>query len=209
MTRTTLSALLAAALAAAALPGCVVYPGTARPTTWDELRREEGWTLLDTVPFVAQRTEQDCGAASLAMVLARWGVDAPPEEIERECAEPGQDGLKASALRDAVRRRGLKAFVFAGRVEDLEHELALGRPVVVGLVKSIGPLVSSHFEVVVGLQPASGGNAARQIAALDPFRGLVRDSLDGFRGEWEATKGVTLVIFKPGAGPVALAAGGP
>jgi len=57
-------------VAALAGTGCVLHPGTARETTWEELRREEGWILLDAVPFVPQVAEKDCGAASLSMVLA-------------------------------------------------------------------------------------------------------------------------------------------
>lgn len=196
--------LLIAALAAGAAPGCVVYPGTAKPTTYEELRREEGWTLLEKVPFAAQRTEQDCGAASVSMVLAHWGVDAPVEGLERECAVAGEDGLRASALRDAVRRRSLSAFLFAGRVADLEKELQRGRPVVVGLVKSLGPLSTSHFEVVVGLNPKGG-----RIAALDPGRGLVCDAIPAFAEEWAASKGVTLVVFRPESKPPSRVAKGP
>lgn len=180
-----------ALLFALALPGCVLYPGSARAATYEDLRQEEGWTLLEGVPFVPQETEQDCGAAAVSMVLARWGVDAPSGDLARECSAAGQEGLRASALRDAAKRRGLSAFVFPGRVEDLEHELARGRPVVVGLVKTLGPLASSHFEVVVGLHPAAG-----RIAALDPGRGLVVDSLASFMDEWTATKGVALVVFR-------------
>jgi ABC-type bacteriocin/lantibiotic exporter with double-glycine peptidase domain len=188
MTRTLTSVLLAAL----ALAGCAVYPGTARPTTYEELRRETGWTLVESVPFVPQESGRDCGAAATSMVLARWGVDVPARDLEAECAVPGQEGLKASALRDAARRRGLSAFVFPGRVADLEHELGRGRPVVVGLLKTLGPLATSHFVVVVGLHPGSG-----KVAALDPARGLVRDTLEAFGAEWVAAKGVAMVVFRP------------
>jgi ABC-type bacteriocin/lantibiotic exporter with double-glycine peptidase domain len=197
--------LAAALLAVAALPGCVtVHPGSAREATWDELRAEEGWTLVDGVPFVPQEAEKDCGAAAVSMVLARWGVEVPAAVLERECAVPGQDGIRAGALRDAVRRRGLRAFVVPGRVEDLGHELSQGRPVVVGLVQSLGPLTASHFEVVVGLHPRDG-----RIAALDPSRGLVTDSLAAFESEWVKAKGTALVVFRPGGGQVARAPGIP
>jgi ABC-type bacteriocin/lantibiotic exporter with double-glycine peptidase domain len=178
MTRTLTSVLLAAL----ALAGCAVYPGTARPTTFEELRRETGWTLVESVPFVPQESGRDCGAAATSMVLARWGVDVPARDLEAECAVPGQEGLKASALRDAARRRGLSAFVFPGR----------GRPVVVGLLKTVGPLATSHFVVVVGLHPGRG-----KVAALDPGRGLVWDTLEAFGAEWAATKGVAMVVFRP------------
>ena len=193
MKKKTLPSVLLAALSAFAAAGCVsMHPGSAEATTWEELRREPGWLLLDAVPFVPQEKDTDCGAAALSMALAHWGVDAPRATLEAECAVDGQEGLRAAALRDAAKRRGLQAFVFRGRVKDLEHELARGRPIVVGLLKSIGPLTLSHFEVVVGLHPGAG-----RVAALDPARGLVRDSLPAFSGEWAAAGDVTLVLFRP------------
>ena len=193
MKKTTLPTVLFAALSAIAAAGCVtMHPGSAEATTWEELRAEPGWLLLDAVPFVPQEKQTDCGAACLSMALAHWGVDAPRAAIESECAVDGQEGLRAAALRDAAKRRGMSAFVFRGRVKDLEHELARGRPVVVGLLKSIGPVTLSHFEVVVGLHPGAG-----RVAALDPARGLVRDSLPAFAGEWAAAGDVTLVVFRP------------
>lgn len=188
---------LIAAFAAAALSGCAIYPGTARPADLGELRQEEGWILLDGVPVVRQASQKGCGAACLAMVLGRWGVRARTEELERECAGPAADGILASDLREAARRRGLAAFLFAGTVADLEHELRRGRPVIVGVAKPDGGQYTAHFEVVVGLHPGSG-----RVAALDPGIGPTCDSVAGFEAEWARTKGVTLVVFRPEA-PVA------
>jgi len=172
--------------------GCASYPGTARPASFDDLRREEGWLLLDSVPFVRQVTDMGCGAACLAMVLGHWGDGPAVEDLEKECAAPGQDGIRASDLRDAARRRGMAAFLLRGTLADLEHELSRGRPVVVGLAKPTGRGFLSHFEVVVGIHRDGG-----RIAMLDPARGLVCDSLPGFEAEWTPTKGVTLVVFLP------------
>jgi len=188
---------LTVALAALSCLGCAVYPGTARPASLDDLRGEEGWVLLDSVPFVRQVSDKGCGAACLAMVLGHWGDGTPVESLEEECAATPQDGIRASALRDAARRRGLSAFVLQGSVADLEHELSRGRPVVVGLAKPNGDAFTSHFEVVVGLHRRRG-----RIATLDPAFGLLSDSLAGFESEWRPTKGVTLVVFVPETKPV-------
>jgi ABC-type bacteriocin/lantibiotic exporter with double-glycine peptidase domain len=183
----------AAALAALALAGCItVYPGTARPARLEDLRQEPGWILLDRVPHVAQESPLGCGAACLAMVLAHGGVPVAPAELEKECAAPGREGLRAADLRDAARRRGRQAFVVAGREEDLEHELTRGRPVVVGLLKPAGEAFTTHFAVVIGLHPARG-----RVAARDPALGLVTDSLEGFEREWGPTGRVTLVVLPP------------
>jgi predicted double-glycine peptidase len=199
-----LAAIVVVAAASAGAAGCVAYPaGTARATTFDDLRREDGWVLVDGAPATLQQSDDDCGAASLATVLACWGVDAPAEALRRECAVPGEAGLRASALRDAARRRGLSAFLFAGTVADLDHELRRGRPVLVGVVKSAGPASVTHFEVVVGLH--SGRD---RVAALDPARGLVCDSLADFAGEWAAADGTALVVFRPAQKKPTLVAGG-
>jgi ABC-type bacteriocin/lantibiotic exporter with double-glycine peptidase domain len=189
---TRLRCALVLAAAATSLLGCAVYPGTSRPASLEDLGREDGWILLDSVPFVRQVSEKGCGAACLAMVLGRWGSDAPVEALEGECGAAGREGIRASVLRDAARRRGLSAYLFQGSVADLRHELERGRPVVVGLHKPNGAGFTSHFEVVVGLHPGS-----RRIAVLDPAVGPMCDSLAGFEGEWRPTKGVTLVVFLP------------
>jgi ABC-type bacteriocin/lantibiotic exporter with double-glycine peptidase domain len=186
-TRHILAALL---LAGISLAGCATFPGTARPADLAELRREEGWLLLESVPFVAQVTDTGCGAACLAMVLGHWGSDAPVDALERECGVTEGVGIRAASLRDAARRRGLAAFLFEGSVADLEHELARGRPVVVGIVKPYRDEFTSHFAVVVGLHRERG-----RIAMLDPAAGLLCDSIAGFEDEWRPTRGVTLVVF--------------
>src|SRR5690349_17079574 len=130
--------LLCTLAAALSLAGCALYPGTARPADLADLRLEEGWLLLDSVPYVPQVSDQGCGAACLAMVLGRWGEEASAAVLEAECAAAGQAGIRAADLRDAARRRGLSAFLFRGTVADLAHELSRGRPVVVGVVRTYG-----------------------------------------------------------------------
>ena len=184
--------------------GCVsVDPGSAEAVAFDELRPADGWVLVGDLPAVLQESEDDCGAAALSIVLARWGLDVPPATLRRECAVPGVAGLRAADLRDAARRRGLSAFLVAGDVSDLDHELRRGRPVVVALVKTFASLRVAHFEVVVGLREPS------QIAALDPARGLVCDALPAFTAEWAATDGAMLVVFRPETEPQPAARTGP
>jgi hypothetical protein len=199
-----LAAIVVVATASAGGTGCVAYPaGTAHETTFDDLRREDGWVLADAAPITRQKSDDDCGAASLSSVLACWGVDASVETLRQECAVPGEPGLRAAALRDAARRRGLAAFLVAGRVADLDHELGRGRPVIVGVVKEAGPVSVAHFEVVVGRHPD-----AERIAAIDPARGLVFDALADFEREWAATKDVMLVVFRPESKTTTAATGG-
>src|SRR5262245_10329399 len=105
-------ALLALALAA---PAC--YTGSAHtvpPGTATAMGRDPAWQITPDVPFVAQRTAHDCGPAALAMVLAHFRV-APPAADHPELA---RGDVRAGALRDVARERGLEAYVVSGTFDD-------------------------------------------------------------------------------------------
>ncbi len=151
---------------------------------------EPGWIAVRDVPLVRQQAETDCGAAALAMVLAHWGSPASVADVTARCPVEA-DGIKAAALRDAARERGLKCFVIAGERADLERELGKGRPVLVGLFKTAGGRAVAHYEVVVGIHPE-----LRRVALLDPARGPREESWEDFSEEWTRAARVTLVLFK-------------
>jgi ABC-type bacteriocin/lantibiotic exporter with double-glycine peptidase domain len=158
------------------------------------IEREAGWLTAAEVPVVRQKGEADCGAAALAMVLSSLSRPVTLEEIIAAC--PGSEpGIRAADLRDVARREGLKAFVIAGTVDDLERELGKHRPILVGLVKGEGQRRTCHYEVVVGL------NLERcQVALLDPARGWRRDDLDRFASEWRPAGQLALVVFRAADG---------
>jgi ABC-type bacteriocin/lantibiotic exporter with double-glycine peptidase domain len=177
--------IICAAFAAALLAGCVsTYAGTARPAD-PSLLDEPGWRAV-RVAEILQENRRDCGAAALAMVLGYHGARIKLEAPER--------GLRADALRDAARARGLDAFCVAGAMDDLERELSEGRPVLVGLVKPTLEGGLPHYEVVVGLD-----RAGRRIATIDPARGLTVNSAEGFEQEWSGAERLAIVI-NPGQG---------
>jgi ATP-binding cassette subfamily B protein len=60
------------------------------------------------VPFVPQMESVECGAASLAMVLAHHGHHAPLAEVRRAC-RISRDGASAQAICEAARGYGLDA----------------------------------------------------------------------------------------------------
>lgn len=173
--------------------GC--YTGSARDLSPHDIGADPGWVLVKGVPFVAQRSDDDCGAAALAMILSYHGRRTSRAAVLAEA--PARDGgVTAGALRDVARRRGLAAFVVAGTWRDLEQQLGHRRPVMVGLVKPMwGGRALAHYEVVVGF------NRARHlVASLDPARGWRENSAEGFAREWAPAGRVMLVVI-PGTSP--------
>jgi ABC-type bacteriocin/lantibiotic exporter with double-glycine peptidase domain len=180
---------LVAALVGCALWGCATYQGTAHPVAVRQVARESGWVRVQGVPVVLQNGLTDCGAAALSAVLKFWGRDVAPDDIRSRTHMQGA-GLRAGELRDFTRRQGLGAFVFYGSLDDVMHELASGRPVIVGTAKPYsGKKRFTHYEVVVGYN-----RETQRLLTMDPARGWSENSLDGFMGEWAPTRRVTLVV---------------
>lgn len=71
------------------------------------------------VPFVPQMEAVECGAASLASILAAWGHHAPLPEV-REACKVSRDGANAAAILEAARAYGLEAEAVKVEVEHLE-----------------------------------------------------------------------------------------
>lgn len=182
-------------LALASVSACASYKGASREVSTVALARQPGWVRLEDVKLVRQRGIKDCGSAALATVLGYLSPGGPAT-LDREAIdaalreEPGR-GLAAGQLRDYARQQGFDAFVIQGAVEDLEHEVQAGRPVIVGVHK---PLSSgealAHYEVFVGYHPDR-----REVLTLDPARGLRRFEVDGFIEEWRAAGQVAIVVM--------------
>ena len=165
--------------------GRVVSPG--------DIAARDGWMLVEGVPFVAQRSERDCGAAAMAMVLRYWGVPADADGLSAAVPAARGRGLKASELQELARARGLDAFVVKGEPADLRTEIERRRPLIVGLAQHAGGETVGHYEVVIGFD-----HARRLILTLDPAAGWRESSLQDFAVEWAGAQQVTLVVFRRG-----------
>ncbi|MFZ1942143.1 MAG: C39 family peptidase [Acidobacteriaceae bacterium] len=147
------------------------------------------------VPFVQQTTD-GCGSASLSMVMRYWdrkegraiAADAEATHIQAELFSKSAKGIYASSMRDYLERSGYQAFAFHGQWSDFDHQLSMGRPLIVGLQASgaHGPL---HYVVVVGIDPARNF-----LFMNDPAQQkMLRISREGFEQEWRATGNWTLL----------------
>lgn len=174
--------------------GCASYQSTARSVAPDTVRADGGWQRVEGVPAVHQRGAKDCGAAALSAVLGYWSKTAPAPsraQIDSALRSAPEQGLSAGALRDYARRQGLQAYVFHGTFADLQHELSLGRPVIVGVHKALSSReYLAHYEVVLGYHPAR-----ERVLTLDPAHGLREYPKSGFLAEWERTRHTTLVVM--------------
>lgn len=181
LTRAALLALVFVASACAP-----IYTGKSETLRADAFRTEPGWRSVEGVPELRQKTEVDCGPVALEMVARYWqrGSDAPDT--------PFAERVSAGDLRDAARAAGYRAFLVEGTLNDIEHELAERRPVIVGMAKPTSKGALGHYEVVVGL------NKERQlIATHDPALGPRRYAFEDFVREWIGAGRPLLVVIGP------------
>jgi hypothetical protein len=123
------------------------------------------------------------------MVVSYWTKSVPASIVSTFRPVP-ERGLAAARLRDYARKKGLASFVIKGTLEDLQHELKAGRPVLVGLSKRYGrKQVLEHYEVVVGIHPER-----HLVVTLDPSQGWQQDDVDGFAREWQKADFTTVIV---------------
>jgi ABC-type bacteriocin/lantibiotic exporter with double-glycine peptidase domain len=176
------------AVAGAGLGGCLAQDPGAHAVTAGQL--DATWLRAASTPVVVQSSDRDCGAAALAMVAGAWGKHWTLATIER-AVPPTEAGIQLGALRDLARASGLDAYAVRGTRADLEHELAAGRPVVLGLIEPVDRRRNrSHYEVAIALDPRSG-----DVVTIDPATGdLERRVAAVLDLEWKTAGYATLVV---------------
>ncbi len=129
------------------------------------------------VPIVMQLEALECGAASLAMILAYYEKWVPLEQVRLDCGV-SRDGSKASNVLKAARRYGLEAQGYRYEPEQLKAH---------GSFPCIVHWNFNHFVVLNGFK---GGKAYLN----DPAKGAYSVSMEHFD---KAFTGVC-IFFAPG-----------
>ena len=176
-------------VALASLTGCQLpYTGGARPVSPAQL--DTSWLRAAPTPVVRQKQESDCGLAALAMVAGAWGRHWSLDDLAHRIP-PSEKGEKLGALRDLARDRGLDAFALRATPQDLQHELAAGRPVLLGLMLPFDRGHNrAHYEVAIAMNPKDG-----TVITIDPASGeWMRRSKDVLDLEWKSAGYPALVV---------------
>ncbi|MFI6897883.1 NHLP family bacteriocin export ABC transporter peptidase/permease/ATPase subunit [Streptomyces sp. NPDC050256] len=132
-------------------------PAVRRPRRAASRARRRARRRAHRVPTVLQMESVECGAASLAMVLAHYGRHVPLEELRALCGV-SRDGAKASSLIAAARSFGMVARGFQAEADLLRAQT--------------GPVIIfwafQHFMVVEGISTRFGRTL---VAVNDPAGG--------------------------------------
>ncbi len=115
------------------------------------------------VPVVMQMEALECGAASLAMIMAYYGKWVPLEQVRLDCGV-SRDGSNARNMLMAARSYGFEAAGYRCEVDTLQKDVAL--PCIIHWN-------FNHFVVLKGFR----GNRAY---INDPARGEVRIGMEEF-----------------------------
>lgn len=141
-----------------------------------DIRKKNG--LRVSVPVILQMEATECGAASLAMVLAHYGLWLPLERLRQECGV-NRDGSKASNVIKAARKFGCEAAGYR-MMADVLREEADSYPLIIHWE-------FNHFVVLEGI-------VGDTVYLNDPAIGRRTVKWEDFKGSYT---GIALEI-KPG-----------
>ncbi len=129
---------------------------------------------LTTVPYYAQETNQ-CGPATLAMVMSAAGAPIDPQQLTEQAYLPGKAGSLQIEMLATARRNGFVAYEIAPTLSALLAEIAAGHPAIILENLAFNWYPMWHYAVAIGYDLDSGvimlrsGAEQRQLLPLTTF----------------------------------------
>ena len=138
------------------------------------------------IPVIMQMEATECGAASLAMVLAYYGLRLPLEQVREDCGI-SRDGSKLSYIAKAAMKYGMEVHIYKYSVQAVQEKV------------EYPAIIHWNFNHFVVLQGFEKGYAYLN----DPARGRVKVTMREFD---RAYTGIVLCMkptekFVPGGKP--------
>ena len=145
------------------------------------------------VPVIMQMEALECGAASLAMILAYYGRWIPLEQLRKECGV-SRDGSNMRSMSKVAKKYNLQPKAFRISAENLQEK---------GTFPAIIFWQYNHFVVLDGFFTKSG---KKYVALNDPGRGKVTMPFEEFKGSYS---GICMMFepseeFEPGGAPASI-----
>ncbi len=104
---------------------------------------------IEQVPYFAQE-ENQCGPASLAMVLNYRGLEVSPDELTASLYIPEKEGTLAIEIQARARQFGLLSYNLDSELNALLEEIEAGNPVIVMQNLGFTWAPQWHFAVAFG-----------------------------------------------------------
>ena len=145
------------------------------------------------VPVIMQMEALECGAASLAMILAYYGRWIPLEQLRKECGV-SRDGSNMRSMSKVAKKYNLQPKAFRISAENLQEK---------GTFPAIIFWQYNHFVVLDGFFTKSG---KKYVSLNDPGRGKVTMPFEEFQGSYS---GICMMFepseeFEPGGAPASI-----
>lgn len=146
---------------------------------------------LSGVPMYYQ-SYNDCGPASIGMVLGYYGINVPVKTISSKTKPKPESYMQVGAISPYVGQYGLEtAVVYGGQIEKLQKMVALGVPtIVLQYYIQVGKV--PHFRVVRGFD-----RQAQWIYLADPLVGYAKMSYKDFDTLWNTQGRIFIAVYPP------------
>lgn len=111
---------------------------------------QPGLHLVESVPFRAQESRDDCGPAALASLLDHRGRHLSVAEVTRVVYTPALGGTLLPDLENFARSQGFSTRSGRGDLALLRRQIDAGRPVLIPVETGIWVATRPHYLVVFG-----------------------------------------------------------